>query len=149
MTNALPEILHPRFVKLDLATEEKAEAIGEVAALLAKSGSISDPGRFLRELLARDELSSTVVGHGIAFPHARTDCVSELLIGAGRSESGVRFGDERVHLVFVIGTPPSKIKEYLVAVGALARLVKNEATREQLLHAETAEDFTRCLCGTK
>ena len=147
MTNPLPDLLNAKYVKLDVEAREKPEAICEVASLLCDCGCMADYAGFSRELIARDELSSTCMGNGVAFPHARTDCVNEILLAIGRSEKGVAFGNERVHLIFVIGTPRSKIKEYLVIVGALARLLKNGSVRDALLHAKTSAEFVGCLAG--
>lgn len=141
MTSPLPDLLQANFVKLDLVTKEKPEAIHEVASLLTNGGRVRDFPGFFHALLARDELSSTAVGEGIAFPHARTDCVSEIAVAIGRSQSGILFGESLVKLIFVIGTPSSKIKEYLLVVGALARILKSEAVRDRLLHATTEQEF--------
>ncbi len=104
-----------------------------------------DIERFRRELIAREELRSTAAGFGVAFPHARTDAVSEIVIAAGRSDGGVLFGEELVHFIFVIGTPREKANEYLVAVGTLARLMRSEKTRAALGKAGTPEEFIRVL----
>jgi len=104
-----------------------------------------DFGCFCKELLDRDELRSTAAGYGVAFPHARTDAVKEIVISAGRSPAGVRFGDEMVHFIFVIGTPRGKVSEYLVAVGTLARLLRTDKIRTALTAASTPEEFVRAL----
>ncbi|MEM7216611.1 MAG: hypothetical protein AAF423_13815, partial [Pseudomonadota bacterium] len=43
--------------------------------------------------------------------------------------------------VIVIGTPVQMGKEYLAAVGALARLLKEESLRRKLIAAQNAEEF--------
>lgn len=145
MASPLADLFDVRFITLELTAREKIEAIREVASLLEHSGAVADFPGFSRELIARDELSSTAMGNGVAFPHARTDCVGEILLAIGRSEAGVDFGSERVQLVFVIGTPRSKITEYLVVVGALARMLKRESLRVELMAARTPADFIACL----
>ena len=104
-----------------------------------------DFGCFCEELLARDELRSTAAGYGVAFPHARTDSVKEIVIAVGRSAQGVRFGEELVHFIFAIGTPREKVSDYLVAVGTLARLLRTEKIRAALAKAKTPEEFIRAL----
>ena len=44
-----------------------------------------------------------------------------------------------VHLLFLIGTPPAMVRDYLVCIGTLARLCRNRDMRERLLNAPTAE----------
>jgi mannitol/fructose-specific phosphotransferase system IIA component (Ntr-type) len=139
------QLLHPTHISLDISATDKNEAILEVASLLEKDPDVSDFKRFCAELLARDKLKSTAAAYSVAFPHARTDAVKEIVIAAGRSAAGVRFGDEMVHFIFVIGTPREKASDYLVAVGALARLLRTESIRAALAAAKTPEEFIRVL----
>jgi len=127
MSSKAAQLLQPSRILLDIAATDK------------------NFGSYCRELLARDELRSTAAGYGVAFPHARTDSVREIVISAGRSAEGVRFGDEMVHYIFVIGTPREKVSDYLVAVGTLARLLRAETTRTALAAAATPEEFLRAL----
>ncbi len=78
--------------------------------------------------MEREQKSSTVANGGVAFPHARTQLVDQILLGIGRSRKGVFFGEgkEPVHLIFVIAVPQQMVNDYLICVGALARLVRHE-----------------------
>jgi len=145
MASTAAQLLQPGRILLDIGATDKNGAILEVAGILKGDGDVLDFSCFCRELLARDEMRSTAAGYGVAFPHARTAAVREIVIAAGRSAAGVRFGEEVVHFVFVIGTPREKANEYLVAVGTLARLLRTEKTRAALTGAVTAEDFIRVL----
>jgi mannitol/fructose-specific phosphotransferase system IIA component (Ntr-type) len=97
--------------------------------------------------LARERVEATSLGNGVAFPHARTDHVKRLVLAVGRSVEGVTFetGGEKIHFIFVIGTPRRMVTEYLALVGAMARLLRNEEVRVKLLSAQTAEDFLAAL----
>ncbi len=104
---------------------------------------LADPEKFLGEVLAREEAHSTYMGNGVALPHARTDLVQQIIFAAGRSEEGVVFGaeGERVHLLFVVAVPRRMVNDYLVCVGALARVVNDEKTRAALRNCATASEF--------
>jgi mannitol/fructose-specific phosphotransferase system IIA component (Ntr-type) len=145
MASTAAQLLNAARISLDIAATDKSEAILEVAALVQKDPDLLDFDCFCRELLARDEMRSTAAGYGVAFPHARTGAVREIVIAAGRSTGGVRFGDETVYFIFVIGTPREKATEYLVAVGTLARLMRTEKIRAALGKANTPEEFIRIL----
>jgi mannitol/fructose-specific phosphotransferase system IIA component (Ntr-type) len=69
--------------------------------------------------------------------------VKEIVLGIGRSKEGIRFGDsgEPVHLIFMIGVPQQMIQDYLVCVGTLARLAKEDSIRAALLEAKTKAEF--------
>jgi mannitol/fructose-specific phosphotransferase system IIA component (Ntr-type) len=98
-------------------------------------------------VIEREDSTSTVAGNGVAFPHARTDLMQEIVLGIGRTDAGVVFdqANELVHLIFVIGVPRQMIQDYLVCVGALARLTKDKAIRGSLLQAATAAEFIEIL----
>ena len=145
MSTTAAQLLQPSRILLDIAATDKNEAILEVAGIVRADADMLDFGTFCRELLERDELRSTAAGYGVAFPHARTDAVKEIVIAAGRSTAGVRFGEEIVNFIFVIGTPREKVSDYLVAVGTLARLLRNEKIRAALAKAETPEAFIAVL----
>jgi mannitol/fructose-specific phosphotransferase system IIA component (Ntr-type) len=145
MTSTVAQLLQPSRISLDIAATEKNAAILEVATLLKKEGAMVDYPMFCDELIARDELRSTAAGYGVAFPHARTDAVKEIVIAAGRSVAGIKFGEETVHFIFVIGTPREKVAEYLVAVGTLARTLRVDKKRASLENAATGEEFIKAL----
>ena len=142
MTFSFAELLSAAPIAPEVAATNEEEAIRAVAGLLASHPAMSDAGQFITEVLAREKLSPTAMGHGVAFPHARTSGVRQIVMAIGRSRDGVPFAgaaDGPVHFFFVIGTPPNQVPQYLAVVGRLARLLKNEGVREQLLQATTAE----------
>ena len=97
--------------------------------------------------MAREHAHPSVVEHGVAFPHARTDLVEKIVLGIGRSRSGIPFGPDgqRARLIFLIGVPQRLVSDYLIAVGALARLLKEDARRDAMLQAKTSAEFLAAL----
>jgi mannitol/fructose-specific phosphotransferase system IIA component (Ntr-type) len=150
MPIALADLLHEQQAILRLRSRKPANAIREIVDTLASDISgrkIADPEAFLEQVFARERTHPSVVEHGVAFPHARTDLVDEIVIGVGRSRAGIPFGEnqQRAHLIFVIGVPERLLSDYLVCVGTLARLVKDEAIRSRLLNAKTPREFIEAL----
>ena len=150
MPIAPADLLHEQQVILRLRSRKPANAIREIVDVLASDISgrkIDKPEAFLEQVLAREQTHPSVVENGVAFPHARTDLVDEIVIGVGRSRAGISFGEnqQRAHLIFVIGVPERLLSDYLVCVGTLARLAKNETTRSRLLNAETPHEFIEAL----
>ena len=88
-----------------------------------------------------------MVEYSVAFPHVRTDLVDQIVVGIGRSRAGIPFGENalRVRLIFVIGVPERLVNDYLICLGTLARLVKDDATRTALLGAQTPREFLDAL----
>ena len=143
MISPLPASLSPVLVLLDLHAADETAAIRTVTALLAGQPDVANADALAAEVIAREKLSPTALGHGVAFPHARTAGVRQLVMAVGRSREGVVFAEARetVHFLFVIGTPPDRVPPYLALVGYLARQLKDEAVRAKLLAAATAGDF--------
>ena len=150
MPIALADLLTEQQVILRLRSRKPANAIRQIVDVLAADISgrkIAIPEAFLEQVLARERTHPSVVENGVAFPHARTDLVDEIVVGIGRSRAGIPFGEnqQRAHLIFVIGVPERLLSDYLICVGTLARLVKDEAIRSRVLNAETPREFIEAL----
>ena len=146
MAIALADLLDEKNVALQLRARKQANALREIIQLLAANGKIDHPEKFLEAVLAREQANPSAVEHNVAFPHARTDLVDRIVLGIGRSRAGVLFGKgQRARLIFVIGVPQRLINDYLICVGTLARLVKDEIIRAALLHAKTPRQLLDAL----
>ncbi len=147
MAIALADLLDEKHVTLKLRARKPANAVREIIQLLAANGKIDDGEKFLGQVLSREQANPSVAETGVAFPHARTDLVDEIVLGIGRSRAGIPFGENavRARLIFVIGVPERLVNDYLICVGTLARLVKDDATRSALLHAQTPREFLDAL----
>jgi len=150
MAIALSELLDEKQVILRLRSRKLPNALREIIQVLGQNGKIDDAEMFLEELLAREQAHPSVVEDGVAFPHARTDLVDEIVIGIGRSRAGIPIGPDqhRARLIFVIGVPERLLNDYLICVGMLVRSVKNDEIRSRLLQAGTPREFIDALIAT-
>ena len=147
MAIALADLLDEKQVILRLRSRKPANAVREIIQLLAANGKIDDANEFLEQVLAREQVHPSAVENGVVFPHARTDLVDQIILGIGRSRAGIPFGENgvRARLIFVIGVPQQLVNDYLICVGTLARLVRDDAIHSTLLGAETAREFLDAL----
>jgi mannitol/fructose-specific phosphotransferase system IIA component (Ntr-type) len=152
MSNSVPHrlaaLLRPEAIKLNLQAKQKNAALREVAELLVPTSGIANFEAFYREVLERERVSNTALGHDIAIPHARTEQCSQILIAVGRCAEGVDFDGKNqspVRLIFLIGTPKQMVTDYLRVVGNLARLLRRDDLRQQLLDAPDAASFIKVL----
>ena len=150
MPIALSNLLTEQQVILRLRSRKSVNAIREIVDVLASDISgrkIAKPEAFLEQVFAREQAHPSMVENGVVFPHARTDLVDESVLGVGRSRAGIPFGEnqQRAHLIFVIGVPERLLSDYLVCVGTLARMVKDDTIRSKLLNAETSRQFIDAL----
>ena len=147
MAIALADLLDEKQVILRLRSRKPANAIREIVQVLAHNGKIDKPEAFLQQVLARERVHPSVMENEVVFPHARTDLVDQIVLGIGRSHAGIPFGanQQRARLIFVVGVPERLVNDYLISIGTLARLVKDDAVRSTLLHAETPREFLDAL----
>ena len=143
MAIALADLLDEKQMILQLRSRKPANAIREIVQLLALNGKIDNAKDFLEQVLAREHAHPSMVENRVVFPHARTDLVGEIVLGIGRSRAGIAFGENalRARLIFVIGVPKRLVNDYLICLGTLARLVKDDATQAALLRAQTPREF--------
>src|SRR6478736_619068 len=150
MPIALADLLTEQQVILRLRSRKPANAIREIVDVLASDitgRKIAKPEAFLEQVFAREQTHPSVVENGVVFPHARTDLVDEIVIGVGRSHAGIPFGEnqQRANLIFVIGVPERLVNDYLICVGTLVRLTKDDAIRTTLLEVQTPSQFLEAL----
>jgi mannitol/fructose-specific phosphotransferase system IIA component (Ntr-type) len=147
-TGKIAELLSADKINLNIQATAKPRALREVASLLAQDKCIGDFEAFYREILDRERVSNTALGHDIAIPHARTDQCSNIVIAVGRSAPGIDFEakDGRpVRLIFLIGTPKAMVSDYLRIVGNLARLLRQDELRQRLLDVPDAAAFIKVI----
>jgi len=146
MAVVLADLLEEKHVTLDLRAATRDEALREIILTMRGPKEVRDTEKFLAEVIAR-EAAHTFMGDGVALPHARTELVERIVLGIGRSRVGVPWGEEgeRAYLLFLIGVPQRMITDYLVCVGALARLTKDETTRAALMKTGSAKELVEIL----
>src|SRR5690242_9848170 len=95
MAIALSDLLDERQVILRLRSRKLSNALREIIEVLAQNRKIDNAERFLEKLLAREQEHPSVVENDVAFSHARTDLLDEIIIGIGRSRAGIPFGADQ------------------------------------------------------
>jgi mannitol/fructose-specific phosphotransferase system IIA component (Ntr-type) len=150
MAIALTDLLDEKEVILRLRARKVPNALREIIELLAQNGKINNQQAFFEQVLAREQAHPSVVENNVVFPHARTDLVDEIVVGIGRSRAGIPFGEHgaRARLIFVIGVPERLVNDYLICVGTLVRLVRNDTIRSTLFQAQTPREFIDALIAT-
>ncbi len=145
----LAALLVPERVRLDVAAPRRRDALTVLGELLgghdvAASEAVYD------DLARREQMGTTGVGNGIAFPHARVETLPALRLAFLRTEEPVDFGaldDRPVDLFFGLAGPPRARRDYLAALATLSYLFRGDEARRQFREVEDAaaavELFTR------
>ena len=147
----ISDLLKTGQVNLQLKSTDGTGAIREVAELLRENPAVISFDGFYGELEAREQVETTCLGNGIAFPHARTDHIKSMVLAVGRSPEGVHFKscNQIVHLLFTIGTPKRMATDYLSVVGGLARILKEAKLREALMTAPDTATFVSIIAAAE
>jgi fructose-specific phosphotransferase system IIA component len=130
-------------VSFGIQATTKEEAIEELVELAASSNMVKDAERLLIDVKEREELVTTGVGYGVAFPHAKTRSVKGIVIVFGRSEQGIEFDamdHKPVNLFFLIAAPEDAIGQHLNVMARLSYLMKSAENRQKLLDAGSPGD---------
>jgi nitrogen PTS system EIIA component len=141
-------VLHPEAI-VDLKSRSKPNAITELVELLCATGAVAEKKAMTKAVMEREELASTGIGEGVAFPHPRNvsnHFVKEAAVAIGRSRRGIDFGaedGEPTRLFFLVCAPEERMHLRLLA--RLNRLLRNAALRRELMEAESAEEIVRSI----
>ncbi|MFC9132469.1 fructose-specific PTS transporter subunit EIIC [Streptomyces sp. NPDC057099] len=131
--------LTDRTVKVSLEAGDKEAAIREMAELLARTGKVADLDELVATALRREAQGTTGLGEEIAIPHAKTDAVTEPVVGFARSAQGVEWDSldgTKARLVFMIAVPEAAAgDEHLRILALLSRKLMDAGFRERLLAA--------------
>jgi len=131
-------ILDPRDVVDGLRSAVKREVLEKLAERLEQNHPELDRQRVLEILLRREELRSTGIESGVAFPHGRVPGLCGLRAAFGRSRQGVDFDafDQRpTHFFVVLLIPEEGEGVHLRALARLNRMFQDEAFRRRLMEA--------------
>ncbi len=115
---------------------DKFEAIEEVIQVCPVFSDITDISAFTRAVLRRERIETTGIGRGVAIAHGKMPSIEKVHVGLGLSEKGIDFQSpdgKPVHLLFVIGSSPFSQVDYLRALAAIMRFIKDVEVRKELL----------------
>jgi len=144
----LHEWLDPGRIGILDAPGDRDAVIDAVARLLADPAG--DDGAIGHSLHAREQLASTGIGHGVAFPHGRVASLEHTRGAFLRLAEPVDFGavdGEPVDLVLAMAVPEHALQEHLQQLAELAERFGDPGFRRELRQAENTEALRRRLLG--
>jgi len=139
----LSKFCEESLVSFHVKATVKDAAIEELVNLAAISNMVKDRDQLLADIREREELVTTGVGYGVAFPHAKTRSVKGIVIAFGRSDAGIEFDamdHKPVHLFFLIAAPEDAIGAHLNVMARLSFLMKAVENRQKLMEASSPGD---------
>ncbi len=144
----LDEILSPRRVFLDLQSAPKGDLLREMTRRLADLGEIDDAGAVADALIKREEMMTTGVKRGFAFPHAFTPHARALALTLGVIRAGTDYQSLDgfpVEFIFLLLGPPTGQDVHLRLLARISRTASEPGMLEALREAQDAESVINIL----
>ncbi len=137
-------------VILGLKQKNKKNTISFILDHLVAHTKITkvDRKESLKAIYQREEMGSTAIGNGIAFPHARINSVKDIIICICISKEGVDFDSLDQEPVNVIALLISNQKEaglHLKMLAFLARMLRDKYLVQRLKNVKTEEEVLALL----
>jgi mannitol/fructose-specific phosphotransferase system IIA component (Ntr-type) len=141
----LTEILREDIIKINLDATTKWEAIQELVDLLISAHELrlTNRNEIIEAVFERERSLSTGLEHGIAVPHAVTNCVEDVIAALGTSQTGIPFEShdgQPAKLIILLLIPQGAFQRHVRTLAGIARLGVNTELRNQLFNAKTPAD---------
>lgn len=134
----------------ELESSDRKGVIKELVESLADAGALAkdDVEIVTKAVIQRENQGSTGFGKGVAIPHAKPDCVKNVIATIGRSSAGVDFNAldrAPVYTVVILLSPPSEADNHLAAMTNIFRHLQNDNFRRFLRQADTREKIAELI----
>ncbi|KHT38712.1 PTS sugar transporter subunit IIA [Vibrio sinaloensis] len=117
----ITELTNVNLIKVNLQANNKKEAFEELAEMLFNNERINNKSAFLNDIETRESLSVTSMD-GIAYPHAKSQAVTNPAIAVGVKHEGIEYGDEygiKPSLFFMIASPDNGADHHIYVLQEL------------------------------
>lgn len=117
----ITQLTNVNLINGNLQANNKKEVFEELAQMLFDNKRISSKEAYLSDIENRESLSVTSMD-GIAYPHAKSQAVTEPAIAVGVKREGIDYGDEDgIHpsLFFMIASPDNGADHHIYVLQEL------------------------------
>ncbi len=129
----------------------KKRALESLSQLLGSGAPGIDPADIFHQLIERERLGSTGLGHGVALPHARMDLGQTITLGCFiKLDQGIDFDSldaKPADLLFALLVPENCTDEHLQVLAALAGMFSDTEFCEKLRSSQADEELFAQLTG--
>lgn len=150
----LKGLTNENLVVLDVQYENREEALKALISKLYDEGKISSQKEFFNDVMAREKLSPTGLGEGLAIPHGKSDAVNSASIAVARLSSPIKDWDSideddtDVNLIVLLAIPKSEAgSTHIDILTKLSIRVSDDEVLEQLMKVNSAAEFLTILEG--
>jgi PTS system nitrogen regulatory IIA component len=150
----LTDVLCKDCIIVNSQSSNKSEILREVAKAAKNSKilqSISEEDVF-EALDARESLSSTGVGKGVAIPHCRLKSVTDFVVGVVTVQSGIDFNSldgQKVKLIVFIIAPEVESNKHVRLLSTISQILLAPKAIDNILAEKTPEGVYEKFLGDK
>lgn len=144
----ITEILNPNSVKVPLDASDKRAAINELVDLLAEHGHVTDAQPLKEAVWQRESTRTTGIGHGLAIPHGKSNCVDSLIMAIGKTAQPIDFQsiDRRpVNVIILLVSPTNQTGAHIQALAQISRMMTDDTFRNAIRSAPDAASLYRLI----
>ena len=141
----LSELIQADLIKINLESKTKWGVIEELVDHLITNHElrINDRQEVIDAVGTRERSLSTGLDHGLAIPHGAVECVSDIIVSIGISQTGIPFEShdgKPARLIVLLVIPKGDFQQHVRTLAGIARLASNQVLRERIIAASTPAD---------
>ncbi|MFP4648431.1 MAG: PTS sugar transporter subunit IIA [Halorhodospira sp.] len=140
----IEQLITPERIRCESGLEGKEQVLQRIGELIGTAVKDPGPEEITHRLMAREQLGSTGLGHGVALPHARINGIERPIGALLRLEEGIdfqAFDKAPVDLLFALVVPEHFTDEHLQILATLAEMFSDSGLCEQLRRATSGEEL--------
>lgn len=144
----ITDLLKKEGIELNVKVSNKQDAIDKLVELMNNTGNLADKEEYKKTVMAREELSTTGIGDGIAIPHGKTNAVKRAGLSAMVVKDGVNYDSldgKDAKLFFMIAAPEESNNLHLEVLARLSTILMDEDFREKLINASSKDEFLKLI----
>ncbi|MFQ5537478.1 MAG: PTS sugar transporter subunit IIA [Gemmatimonadota bacterium] len=139
----LKAFLNPDFVVRHLHAQDVEGIVRELAEQ-AEAAGVASADVVGEKLLEREQAHPTVMGGGLAIPHATVPGLQEPVIGVATADAPIPFGGpslDPVNTFFILLSPPGHEREHVKLLARICRLARHEGFMDDLARARDPQEL--------
>ncbi len=144
----ISDILSPERIANQADAASKKRALELLSSKLAEGQNELSSTQIFDSLLARERLSSTGLGKGVALPHGRAKNIDRTICAFVRLREGIDFDSvdqQPVDLLCGLLVPEESTEEHLQILATLAEMLRDEAFCKKLREASSEQELYHLL----
>ena len=144
----ITDLINKKSVNLNLQKQNKLEAIDNLVELVNNSGNLNNKEEYKKAIIARENMSTTGIGEGVAIPHAKTKSVNSACLAAAVCKDGIdyeSFDGSLANLFFMIAAPDGANDTHLEVLSRLSTILMDEDFRMNLMNSKSIDEFIQLI----